>query len=184
MLKNVSTFKTKLDDTSQKDYIVECEGAEVCIRRDRDYTRNHLWIKSALEGAKPFQMWNQRIGVTDYAQKNLREKVGLIEILKNNTVGEGVKAGEVFGTIYSRAHANLDEMRTEYFALDLIAPISGRITSINQRIVQNPEVVSESPYEEGWIATIAPDSDSNNLISAKAYKRLLEKKEDSPFRTL
>lgn len=180
MFKNISILKTTgEDDTTQKDHIVQCEGKDVCVKSDRDYTKTHLWIKNTLEG-------NQKIGVTDYAQQHLREKVGLVEILKNPTVGEEVEAGDVFGTIYGRPCANLDEMRCEYIAFDLLAPISGRIVDINQKIMETPEIINNSPYDEGWIVTIAPKTsgDLSQLITAKAYKKLLEKQEKAPFRVL
>jgi len=77
-------------------------------------------------------------------------------------------------------------MRCEYVAFDLIAPISGRIIDINRRIMETPEVINESPYEEGWIAIITPKakSDLSHLITAKTYKKMLEKTEKSPFRVL
>jgi len=109
-----------------------------------------------------------------------------VEIHKNTTVGEEVEVGEVFGTIYGRPCADLDEMRCEYVAFDLIAPISGKIVELNQQIMENPDIINASPYEDGWIVTIAPkaQSDLSQLITAKAYKKLLEKHEKSPFRVL
>jgi glycine cleavage system H protein len=179
MFKNVSMLKTDEKDGAKKDYVVQCEGKEVCVKTNRDYTKTHIWIKNTLDG-------NQKIGVTDYAQQHLREKVGLVEIFKNTTVGEEVEAGEVFGTIYGRPCANLDEMRCEYVAFDLIAPISGKIVEINQQIMETPDVINASPYTDGWIVSIAPrsKSDLSQLITAKAYKKLLEKQEKSPFRVL
>jgi glycine cleavage system H protein len=167
------------ENESQKDFLVQCEGKEVCVKTNRDYTKTHMWIRNTLEG-------NQKIGVTDYAQQHLREKVGLVEIFKNTTVGEEVEVGEVFGAIYGRPCANLDEMRCEYVAFDLIAPISGKIVEINQQIMETPDLINASPYDDGWIVTIAPKSksDLSQLITAKAYKRILEKQEKSPFRVL
>ena len=162
-----------------KDLIVRCEGKSFCVKTDRDYTKTHMWIRNTGEG-------NLQIGVTDYAQWRLREKAGLIEISKNTTVGLEVEGGEVFGTIYGRPHANLDEMRCEYIAFDLIAPISGKIVEINNRIMETPDIINSSPYDEGWIVTITPKTkgDLSQLITAKAYKKLLEKEEKSPFRVL
>lgn len=179
MFKNLSMLKMDGTDAAKKDYLVQCEGKEVCVKTNRDYTKTHMWIKNTLEG-------NQKIGVTDYAQQHLRAKVGLVEIFKNPTVGEEFEVEEVFGTIYGRPCANLDEMRCEYVAFDLIAPISGKIMEINRRIMETPAVINTSPYDDGWIVTIAPKakSDLSQLITAKAYKKLLEKQEKSPFRVL
>jgi len=144
MFKNISMMKTEEKDTVKKEYFVQCEGKTVCIKNNRDYTRTHIWIKNTLEG-------NQRIGLTDYAQQHLRERVGLVEIFKNNTIGEEVEAGEVFGTLYGRPCANLDEMRCEYVAFDLIAPISGRIIDINRRIMETPDVINNSPASQRMV---------------------------------
>ena len=167
------------EQENSKEYLVECEGKEVCVKANRDYTKTHMWIKTTLEG-------EQKIGVTDYAQQRLREKVGLVEIFKNTTVGEEVEVGEVFGTIYGRPCADLDEMRCEYVAFDLIAPITGKIVEINQQIMETPDVINSSPYDDGWIVTIAPKakSDLSQLITAQTYKKMLEKQEKSPFRVL
>jgi len=179
MYKNVSMLKNDENGTTKNDFFVQCEGKDVCVKTNRDYTKTHMWIRNTLEG-------NQKIGVTDYAQQHLREKVGLVEIFKNTTVGEEVEVGEVFGTIYGRPCANLDEMRCEYVAFDLIAPISGKIVEINQRIMETPDVINASPYDDGWIVAVAPKtkSDLSQLITATAYKKLLEKQEKSPFRVL
>ena len=178
MFKNVSMLKNDKKE-NPKDYNIQCEGREVCVKTNRDYTKTHMWIKNTLEG-------DQKIGVTDYAQQRLREKVGLVEIHKNTTVGEEVEVGEVFGTIYGRPCADLDEMRCEYVAFDLIAPLTGKIVEINQQIMETPDLINASPYEDGWIVTIAPKakSDLSQLITAQAYKKLLEKEEKSPFRVL
>jgi glycine cleavage system H protein len=178
MFKNIAILKTDEKETL-KNYHVQCEGRKVCVKTNRDYTKTHMWIKNTIEG-------NQKIGVTDYAQQHLREKVGLVEIFKNTTVGEEVEVGEVFGTIYGRPCANLDEMRCEYVAFDLIAPISGKIVEINQQIMETPYLINSSPYNDGWIVTVAPraNSDLSQLITAKAYKKMLEKQEKAPFRVL
>jgi len=179
MYKNITMLKMEENNTTSDDYLVQCEGKEVCVKNNRDYTKTHMWIKNTIQGV-------QKIGVTDYAQQHLREKVGLVEIFKNNTVGDEVEVGEVFGTIYGRPCANLDEMRCEYIAFDLIAPISGKIVEINNRIMETPDIINSSPYDEGWIVTITPKTkgDLSQLITAKAYKKLLEKEEKSPFRVL
>ena len=177
MFKNVSMLKT--DEKEDQSFLVQCEGKEVCVKTNRDYTKTHMWTRNTLEG-------NQKIGVTDYAQQRLRERVGLVEIFKNTTVGEEIEVGEVFGTIYGRPCANLDEMRCEYIAFDLIAPISGKIVEINQRVMETPDLINASPYDDGWIVTVAPKSkgDLSQLITAKAYRKMLEKEEKSPFRVL
>lgn len=177
MLRNVSVLKNV--EPKQKNYIVQCEGKDVCIRIDRDYTKTHMWIVNSYDG-------NHKIGITDYAQKHLKEKVGLVEIFKNTTVGTDVEAGEVFGTIYARPCANLDEMRCEYVAFDLISPISGKIVEINPKILETPDAINDSPYDDGWIVSVNPEIGDflSQLITPETYKKILEKQEKTPFRFL
>jgi len=97
-----------------------------------------------------------------------------------------VEADEIFGTVYGGLYANLDLMRCECVAFDLTAPISGRIVEVNREVMDNPPLINSSPYEKGWIVIITPnpESESDNLITPLKYKKMLERKEESPFRVL
>ena len=77
-------------------------------------------------------------------------------------------------------------MRCEYVAFDLISPISGKIVEINQKIMENPEIINDSPYDDGWIVTVNPEIGDylSQLITPETYKKMLEKQEKSPFRVL
>jgi len=158
------------------EYVVQCEGREIHIKKDRYYTRKHMWAKKISDR-------NFRIGITDYAQKFLKE-VALVEISKNATVGNRVKAEEIFGTVYGRLYANLDLMRCECVAFDLTAPVGGEIAEINGEVMDNPQIINASPYEKGWIVIIVadPESDLDDLIAPSKYRKMLERKEESPFR--
>jgi len=179
MLTNSGKIKPKLKGP-EKVLIAQSEGKQILIRNDRYYTRKHMWAKEeSSEG-------NFKVGVTDYAQKFVREKVALIEITKNATVGKEVKGGEVFGVMYGGLYANLDLMRSEYVSFDLTSPIDGRIVEVNSAVMDNPELINADPYEKGWIVMIAqsPDSDFSDLITPLRYKRILEEREESPFRII
>ena len=176
MLERVS--ESKLKDV-RNEYVVQREGKEVIIKKDRYYTRKHMWAKKTSDR-------NFKVGITDYAQKHLKEGVALVEIAKNITTGNRVEADEVFGTVYGRLYANLEFMRCECMAFDLTAPVSGRIVEINREVMDNPQLINSSPYEKGWIVIIASDleSESDDLITPLEYKKMLERKEKSPFRVL
>ena len=170
--------ESKLEDV-RKEYIVQCGGKEVIIKNDRYYTKKHMWAKKTFD-------WNFKVGITDYAQKYLKEGVALVEIAKNITVGNRVEADEVFGTVYGRLYANLEVMRCECMAFDLTAPVSGRIVEINREVMNDPQLINSSPYEKGWIVIIASnlESEFDDLITPLKYKKMLERKEESPFRVL
>jgi glycine cleavage system H protein len=181
-----STYKLKMEDTAVEEPIAkvgeltfQCEGKRICVKTDRRYTRKHIWAKKTIEG-------NFKVGVTDYAQQSLREKVALLEIFKNSTVGDEVEAGEVFGVVYGKLYANLCTMQYEYMAFDLTAPVNGKIIEVNRRVMETPQLINISPYKEGWIAIIAPtpESDLSDLITPMKYKQILTKKDSSPFRVI
>ena len=180
--KTIEEEKQSVKDVEE--FFVRCEGKRICIKMGKYYTRKHMWTEQIPEG-------DFKVGITDYAQKILRDSAGanvaLLEIHKNSTVGNDVKADEVFGVVYGRLYANLDLMRCECMAFDLTAPVSGRIVKMNHRTMETPQLMNVSPYEEGWIALIAPSnpqSDLSDLITPKKYKKILMRRERSPFRVI
>jgi glycine cleavage system H protein len=58
---------------------------------------------------------------------------------------------------------------------DLIAPLSGEVVAVNQKVVDEPEIVNEDPYGDGWLVRIrlADPSETNALLDAGAYQKLL-----------
>ncbi|MDP9491512.1 MAG: glycine cleavage system protein GcvH, partial [Actinomycetota bacterium] len=58
---------------------------------------------------------------------------------------------------------------------DVIAPLSGTIVAINQKVVSEPETVNEDPYGEGWLLRIrlSDPSELDSLLDAEAYRALL-----------
>ncbi|NDW13301.1 glycine cleavage system protein GcvH [Bacteroides sp. 214] len=116
------------------------------------YTSEHEWLR--LEGDVAY------IGITDYAQ----EQLGDIVFVDVPTVGETLDAGEVFGTI--------EVVKT---VSDLFLPISGEIIEFNEAIEDNPELVNNDPYGEGWIIKVRPanSADVAELLTAEAYKEII-----------
>lgn len=96
------------------------------------------------------------IGVTDYAQ----EQLGDLVFVELPEVGTSIEADEVFGSIESPKAVE-----------DLIAPISGEVTRRNDDVVENPEVINDDPYGEGWLIAVKADSelDLDNLMSMDEY---------------
>ncbi len=129
-----------------KDYVV---------MDDRLYTKSDEWVKQ--EGD------NARIGVTDYAQKQLKDVVG-IDLPE---VGTKVNKGDVIATI--------DSIKT---AADIYSPVTGEIVEINETLLDTPELINNDPYGEGWIAVIKLDNpeELNQLLKPEEYVKLLENK--------
>jgi len=118
---------------------------------DLKYTKDHEWIR--IEGDTAY------VGITDFAQKEL----GDIVYLDIPTVGESLKAGDVFGTV--------EAVKT---VSDLFLPIGGEILEFNKELDSSPDLVNKDPYGKGWIVKIRITNDSEaNLISAEEYKKLI-----------
>ena len=119
---------------------------------DVKYTKEHEWIR--LEGDVAY------VGITDYAQ----EQLGDIVFVDIPTVGETLAADEVFGTI--------EVVKT---ISDLFLPVTGEILEQNEALADQPELVNQDPYGEGWLIKIKPaaDADFDSLLDAEAYKALI-----------
>lgn len=98
------------------------------------------------------------IGLTDYAI----EQLGDIVFLELPEVGAEFVKGEVFATIESVKAAS-----------EIYMPISGKIVEINDSVVDNPEILNESPYEKGWLVKVESETaqaDSLDLLEYDDYK--------------
>ena len=98
------------------------------------------------------------IGLTDYAI----EQLGDIVFLELPDVGAEFHKGEVFATIESVKAAS-----------EIYMPIAGKITAINESVVDTPEVLNESPFEKGWLVKVESETaaiDSVDLLEYEDYK--------------
>lgn len=113
------------------------------------YTGDHEWVKVLDDGTA-------RIGITDFAQSEL----GDIVFVETKPAGTLLKQQEIFGTV--------EAVKT---VADLLAPVSGTITAVNEGL-DAAEVVNSSPYEEGWMIAMTLDNldELNGLMSAGEYK--------------
>ena len=116
------------------------------------YTKEHEWIR--VEGNEAY------VGITDYAQSELGEIV-FVDI---NTEGETLAQEEVFGSV--------EAVKT---VSDLNMPVSGEVLEINETINDQPELVNNDPYGEGWMIkiSVANPEELNNLLDAEGYKALI-----------
>ena len=115
------------------------------------YTKDHEWVR--IEGDIA------TVGITDFAQKEL----GDIVYVEVETIGETIEAGEVFGTV--------EAVKT---VSDLFMPLTGEILEFNTELESSPEMVNESPYENGWMVKVKVTGDlPSDLMDADAYKELI-----------
>ena len=129
-------------------YTVEVRGLKVEIDDGLLYTRTDEWARR--------EDGRVRVGVTDYAQKMLKDVVG-VELPE---VGLEVKKGDVVAT--------LESIKT---TADVYAPVGGRVVEVNERLLEEPELVNRDPYGEGWIVVIeaGDPSELEGLLDHKAY---------------
>ncbi|MBD3334981.1 MAG: glycine cleavage system protein GcvH [Candidatus Eisenbacteria bacterium] len=124
--------------------------------QDCQYTKDHEWVRR--EGDEVV------IGVTDYAQQALGDVV-FVELPGE---GDALKQAEPFGSVEAvKAVA------------DLFSPVKGEVSSVNNALEDNPGLVNESPYGDGWMirAKIAEDTKWNLLMDASAYQDLVKELE-------
>ena len=116
------------------------------------YTTDHEWVR--IEGDMAF------IGITDYAQGELGE----IVYVDVPTEGETVAAGEVFGSI--------EAVKT---VADLLMPVEGEVVELNAALEDQPELVNNDPYGEGWIIKVkmADPAKVETLMDAAACSSFL-----------
>jgi glycine cleavage system H protein len=119
---------------------------------DCRYTKDHEWIK--VEGGRG------RVGITDYAQKQL----GDVVFLELPELGRSLKAGEQFGTVESVKAVS-----------ELYSPVGGEVVEVNVALATKPEKINKDPHGEAWmiVLKIAEPSEVGALLDAAAYEALV-----------
>jgi glycine cleavage system H protein len=121
------------------------------------YHKEHDWAR--IEGDVAV------LGVTDYAQESL----GDIVYIELPEVGAEVSAGTSYAEIESVKAVS-----------DVYAPVSGTVLEANEEVVDAPELINESPYEDGWLIKIklSDPSEADDLMTAEEYEEMLAEQED------
>ncbi len=122
------------------------------VPEELKYTADHEWIRVDENVAK--------IGITDFAQGELGDVV-YVDIDPDI---EELTKGDPFGTI--------EAVKT---VSDLNGPLSGKVTEVNNLLVDNPEKINTDPYGEGWMIKIEiiNQSEIAGLLDSGAYKELI-----------
>lgn len=118
------------------------------------YTNNHEWVRLESNGAVT-------VGISDYAQ----DALGDVVYVDLPAVGRSVAAGESIAEVESTKSVN-----------DVYAPISGVVTSVNEPLMDAPELVNSDPFGAGWFVVITPvdGADLGALMDAVAYTAFTE----------
>lgn len=119
------------------------------------YTKEHIWVK--ISGAD-----SVRIGVTDYAQKMLKE----VNYADLSSEDDEVTQNE-----------SCAELESTKAVSQVVCPISGTVIAVNEDVMDEPELINQSPYDAGWLIDIAPsdlEAEKADLMTADEYKAYLE----------
>ena len=119
---------------------------------DCQYTKEHEWVR--LEDGIAV------VGITDYAQDHL----GDVVFVELPDVGTEVAQFEPFGVIDSVKASS-----------ELYSPLSGEVEAINDALTEQPELVNQAPYGEGWMIKVRPAdlAELEQLLDADGYEQFL-----------
>jgi glycine cleavage system H protein len=122
------------------------------IPADLRYTSDHEWIRLTGKTAV--------VGITEFAQGEL----GDIVFVEIETVGNHIEKGNTFGTI--------EAVKT---VSDLFMPVTGKVTDVNDRINDSPDLINKDPYGEGWLIKMDVDDPAqiSQLMDAAAYAAMI-----------
>lgn len=123
------------------------------LPEDLKYTREHEWVRDNGDGTAT-------IGVTDFAQGEL----GDIVFVELEDLGFECEKDQEFGTV--------EAVKT---VSDLFAPVSGEIVEVNDQLEDDPELVNDDAYGDGWMVKLKlkDNSELDDLMTADEYKKII-----------
>ncbi|MEU5877680.1 glycine cleavage system protein GcvH [Spirillospora sp. NPDC047279] len=119
------------------------------------YSEEHEWV-SGLDGEGGIVT----VGITQHAADALGE---IVYLELTSSEGDTVEAGETCGEVESTKSVS-----------DLYSPVNGEITAINAAVIDEPKVINDDPYGEGWIFKVRVSDEPGDLLDAEAYTKLIE----------
>ena len=124
------------------------------IPEDLKYTQSHEWVSREANG-------NVRIGITDHAQ----EALGDLVFVELPGVGDETDQGDSVAVVESVKAAS-----------DIYAPVTGEVVAINDDLEDDPGLINNDPYGDGWLYEVAlsDESELDDLLDAEAYEESLE----------
>ena len=118
------------------------------------YTVDHEWVLIEDDVAT--------IGITDFAQ----DQLGDVVFVELPDAGDDLEAGKTFGVVESVKAVS-----------DVYAPLSGEVVEVNEDLPNEPEIINNSPYEDGWMVKIriTHPEEVDELMDAAEYQAFIEK---------
>jgi glycine cleavage system H protein len=118
---------------------------------DLMYGRSHEWARD--EGGVVV------VGITHYAQ----DQLGEIVYVELPEVGTGANSAEELGTLESVKAVS-----------EFNAPVGGEVVEVNERLEDEPNLVNEDPYGDGWLVKISGTTEGEDLLDAAGYTSIIE----------
>ena len=119
------------------------------LPQDLKYTKSHEYIR--LEGDVA------TIGITDHAA----EQLGDVVYVELPEVGRELKEGESFGVVESVKAVS-----------DLYSPVAGVVTEVNEALNDEPSLVNDDAYGQGWMIKVKPSAPASDVLSPEQYRLL------------
>jgi len=119
---------------------------------DKKFTKEHEWVEKSDQSII--------VGITEFAQ----DQLGDIVSIELPQVSSSFKQNDVMVIIDSVKASS-----------DIYCPVDGKIIEINEKLLEHPELINQSPYEEGWIVKIKPSNPEqiDSLLSKDQYDKLV-----------
>ncbi len=119
---------------------------------DKKFTKEHEWVEKSDQIII--------VGITEFAQ----DQLGDIVSIELPQVSSSFKQNDVMVIIDSVKASS-----------DIYCPVDGKIIEINEKLLEHPELINQSPYEEGWIVKIKPSNPGqiDSLLSKEQYDELV-----------
>ena len=122
----------------------------MAVQKGLLYTKDHEWVKE--EGGEYV------VGISDYAQSELGDLV----FVNLPEEGDSVTKGESFSDVESVKAVS-----------DVISPLTGVVSAINEAVLDAPESINSSPYE-AWFVKVKDVTDKEELLSTEEYEEFLK----------
>ena len=122
---------------------------EIDVPENLYYSKEHQWL--SVDGEQC------RVGLTDYAQKQLH---GIV-FIDLPEAGGGVTAGQVMGSVESVKAVS-----------DIFSPVTGEVLEVNKNVQETPGIINRSPYQDGWLVTVKASNlneELKSLLSVEDY---------------
>jgi glycine cleavage system H protein len=123
------------------------------VPEDCSFLESHEWVEQSDDTA--------RIGISDFAQ----DELGDVVFVELPDEGDDVTQGEEFGVVESIKAVS-----------DLYSPVSGSVTAVNDALENEPELVNDDPFGDGWMLEVELDDagELDDLLSAEEYREQIE----------